>query len=57
MRRNSIVAFRAARARSEEARITMPSRTGTVQDACTFGRPSISTMHIRHCPTTESFGW
>ena len=57
MRRNSIVAFRAASARSDEAWITMPSRTGTVQEACTFGIPSISTMHIRHWPTTESFGW
>jgi hypothetical protein len=47
----------AARAFSELAWTTMPSRTGTVQDAWIFGTPSISTMHIRHWPTTERRGW
>ena len=57
MRRNSIVALRAARAFSELARTTIPSRTGTVQEAWIFGTPSISTMHIRHWPTMERRGW
>ena len=34
-----------------------PSFNGVVQAAWIFGIPSISTRHIRHCPTTERRGW
>ena len=51
------MAFRAARAFSLEAWITMPSRIGTVQEAWIFGIPSISTMHMRHWPTMGRRGW
>jgi len=38
-------------------RTTMPSLTTWVEQAvCSFGIPSISTMHMRHWPTTESRG-
>jgi len=57
MRRNSIVALRAASAFSVEALMTIPSRTGTVHEAWIFGTPSTSTMHMRHCPTIERAGW
>ncbi len=56
MRRNSIVALRAASAFSVDALMTIPSRTGTVHEAWIFGTPSTSTMHMRHWPTIERRG-
>ena len=36
---------------------TSPSFSGVVHAAWILGFPSISTRHIRHCPTTVRRGW
>ncbi len=56
IRRNSIVAFCASFVFGEPVLTTIPSLIGVVQAAWIFGIPSISTRHIRHCPTTENRG-
>ena len=50
---NSSVAFWPSAAFSEAAavRTTMPSCAVSVQPACSFGMPSISTRHMRQAPT------
>ena len=52
-RRNSITAVRASLTRSEVSDFTtMPSTAGVAQAIASLGCPSISTMQMRHWPTT-----
>ena len=49
---NSSVAFWPSAAFDDvrAVRTTMPSCAVSVQPACSFGMPSISTRHMRHAP-------
>src|SRR5262249_23542537 len=57
MRRNSMLAARDWTTFSVVVLTARPSFNGVVQAAWILGIPSISTRHIRHCPTTDRRGW